>query len=217
MGDSSRQRIAVRGARRELQRQTNQVGIRRGTHRVQRQRGSANQCVWRTQLWNQVAFLICRRVMRMPRGGIPHQHRPCLGEQGDIVCRLCVDLALCIAVVLRIFNCIAFFASIHHDRQAVAHERILHARVRVGCRPRGEREQADQQQLEESRKHGLEANNSDAAYASGAPHKLTHVFRLAWLQFRPSAAQLANSRIWVGARRCHKPLPFSFLTHDDIV
>ncbi len=209
--------MAIRGANRELQRQTNQLGIRRGTHRVQRQRGSAKQCVWRAQLWDQVAFLICRRVMRVPRGGIPRQHRPCLGEQGDIVCRLCVDLALCFAVVLRIFCCIAFFASIHHYRQAVAHERIMHARVRVGCRPRGEREQADQQHLEESRKHDLEANNFDAAYASGAPHKLTQVFMLTGSSSGRQRASPDIQGFEDVAGRCHKPAPFSFLTHNDIV
>lgn len=177
MGYSSRQRIAVRGANRELQRQTNQLGIRCGTHQVQRQRGSAKQCVWRAQLWDQVAFLICRRVMRMPRRGIPRQHRPCLGEQGDIVCRLCIDLALCLAVVLRIFCCIAFFASFHDRRRAITHKRIMDARVCAGCRPRDKREQASQKQWQESRKHGFETNKLDTAYASGALHKLTHRFR----------------------------------------
>lgn len=178
MGDSSGQPIAIRGANRELQRRTNQLGIRRRTHRVQRQRGSAKQCVWRAQLWNQVAFLICRRVMRVPRRGIPRQHRPCLGEQWDIVCRLCIDLALRIAVVLRIFCCIAFVASIHHYRQAAAHQRVMDARVCVGCRPHAKRERADQQHLEESSKHGPEANNLDTARASDASHKLTHRFNM---------------------------------------
>lgn len=133
--------------------------------------GSGAQCVRRTQLRDQVAFLRCWRVMRVPRGKIPRDHRPCLGEQGDVVCRVRIDLGLCVRVVLQIFGCVAFFASIHHHRHAIAHQRIVDAGVRIGCRPRREREQADQQQVEESRKHGLETNNLDRPSASGATHQ----------------------------------------------
>ncbi|EGD19384.1 hypothetical protein XGA_1990 [Xanthomonas hortorum ATCC 19865] len=51
-----------------------------------------------------------------------------------------IDLGLCVPVVLQIFGCVTFFASIHHHRQAIAHKRIVDAIVRIGYRPRGERE-----------------------------------------------------------------------------
>ncbi|WP_258071457.1 hypothetical protein [Xanthomonas arboricola] len=126
-----------------------------------------------------------------------------------------IDLGLCVPVALQIIGCITFFASVRHYRHAVAHKRIVDAAVRIGRRPRSKREQADQQQLEESRKHGLETNNLERACASGATHKALDTPQFHLVGSGRNKLELAETVNRATVTSVIRRGPFRLMTRDD--